>query len=86
MRIIGCRILLLLRHLASAQAWIYICEHFKCNSCDAVCEVYSRIVGYLRPISQWNEGKQAEYDIREMYSPETAPNSVEVFNVPQVVS
>ena len=61
-------------------------EHFKCNSCDAVCEVYSRIVGYLRPISQWNEGKQAEYDIREMYSPETAPNSVEVFNVPQVVS
>ncbi len=25
------------------------------------CEVYSRIVGYLRPVTQWNEGKQAEY-------------------------
>jgi anaerobic ribonucleoside-triphosphate reductase len=25
------------------------------------CEVYSRIVGYLRPVSQWNEGKQAEF-------------------------
>lgn len=25
------------------------------------CEVYSRIVGYLRPVAQWNEGKQAEF-------------------------
>ena len=29
------------------------------------CEVYSRVVGYLRPIKQWNEGKRAEYDDRE---------------------
>jgi ribonucleoside-triphosphate reductase len=25
------------------------------------CEVYSRVVGYIRPISQWNPGKQSEY-------------------------
>jgi len=25
------------------------------------CEVYSRVVGYIRPVSQWNEGKQQEY-------------------------
>jgi anaerobic ribonucleoside-triphosphate reductase len=25
------------------------------------CEVYSRVVGYIRPVSQWNEGKQAEF-------------------------
>ncbi len=25
------------------------------------CEVYSRVVGYIRPVNQWNEGKQAEY-------------------------
>ena len=25
------------------------------------CEVYSRIVGYLRPIAQWNKGKKAEW-------------------------
>lgn len=25
------------------------------------CEVYSRIVGYLRPVSAWNEGKRQEY-------------------------
>ncbi len=31
------------------------------------CEVYSRIVGYLRPLSQWNLGKQAEMDQRRLY-------------------
>lgn len=25
------------------------------------CEIYSRVVGYIRPVNQWNEGKQAEY-------------------------
>ena len=28
------------------------------------CEVYSRIVGYLRPISQWNDAKIEEYKSR----------------------
>ena len=28
------------------------------------CEVYSRIVGYLRPLQAWNEGKQQEYEER----------------------
>jgi len=31
------------------------------------CEVYSRVVGYLRPISQWNKGKQEEYKDRIEY-------------------
>jgi anaerobic ribonucleoside-triphosphate reductase len=31
------------------------------------CEVYSRIVGYLRPVSQWNPGKEAEYYKRQTY-------------------
>lgn len=31
------------------------------------CEVYSRIVGYLRPISQWNAGKQSEFFERKKY-------------------
>lgn len=25
------------------------------------CEVYSRVVGYLRPVRQWNKGKKAEW-------------------------
>lgn len=31
------------------------------------CEVYSRVVGYLRPVSQWNKGKREEYKEREEY-------------------
>ncbi len=31
------------------------------------CEVYSRVVGYLRPVDQWNEGKQAEFSQRKTY-------------------
>jgi ribonucleoside-triphosphate reductase len=31
------------------------------------CEVYSRVVGYLRPVSQWNPGKQQEFKDRKTY-------------------
>ena len=31
------------------------------------CEVYSRIVGYLRPIQNWNEGKRQEFADRKMF-------------------
>ena len=31
------------------------------------CEVYSRVVGYLRPVSAWNEGKRQEYADRVVY-------------------
>lgn len=31
------------------------------------CEVYSRIVGYLRPIQNWNTGKQQEFSEREEF-------------------
>ena len=30
-------------------------------------EVYSRVVGYLRPVSQWNEGKKAEFKDRQTF-------------------
>jgi len=31
------------------------------------CETYSRIVGYLRPVSNWNEGKQSEFKDRVVF-------------------
>jgi len=31
------------------------------------CEIYSRVVGYIRPINQWNEGKRAEFDDRKEF-------------------
>jgi hypothetical protein len=50
--------------------------HNKCDDCYRKrphlsnyrrCEVYSRVVGYLRPVAQWNEGKQAEFSHRKAY-------------------
>ncbi len=32
------------------------------------CEVYSRIVGYLRPVRDWNKGKQQEFADRKTYA------------------
>ena len=49
-------------------------EHFYCPQCTVKqpCEVYSRIVGYLRPVQQWNEGKQEEFkDRKEFKMPAT---------------
>jgi anaerobic ribonucleoside-triphosphate reductase len=31
------------------------------------CEVYSRVVGYIRPVAQWNEGKQSEWCDRKTF-------------------
>jgi len=44
-------------------------EHFECPKCTIKqpCEVYSRVCGYLRPVRQWNEGKQAEFKDRKEF-------------------
>ena len=31
------------------------------------CEVYSRVVGYLRPVQGWNKGKQEEFAMRKKF-------------------
>ena len=43
-------------------------EHFECPTCGQEAEVYTRIVGYYRPVSRWNKGKQAEYADRVVFS------------------
>lgn len=47
-------------------------EHKVCPKCSEVgqsneCEVFSRIVGYIRPVQHWNEGKQSEFDDRKLF-------------------
>jgi anaerobic ribonucleoside-triphosphate reductase len=42
-------------------------ETEKCPTCDEKTEVYSRVVGYMRPVDQWNKGKQAEFAARSHY-------------------
>ena len=49
-------------------------EHKECPQCGAVTEVYSRVVGYYRPVANWNKGKQEEFKERKTYAvlhPET---------------
>jgi anaerobic ribonucleoside-triphosphate reductase len=50
---------------------------FKCDACfkeDKTlrnyqnCEVYSRAVGYLRPVQQWNAGKKEEFKTRKLFT------------------
>jgi ribonucleoside-triphosphate reductase len=42
-------------------------EQPTCSVCSNETEVYSRVVGYLRPVKQWNGGKQAEYNDRKTF-------------------
>lgn len=46
-------------------------EHTTCPNCKSECEIYSRVVGYLRPVKQWNNGKQTEFSMRETYLTKT---------------
>ncbi len=47
-------------------------EHSFCPKCDIdgrkiECEIFSRVVGYLRPVNQWNKGKQREFHDRKTF-------------------
>ena len=42
-------------------------QQHTCSRCSAETEVYSRVVGYLRPVKQWNDGKQAEFERRKTF-------------------
>ncbi len=65
-------------HIHGGAVYEPVEGHFflKCDDChrkDPVlrnyqpCEVYSRVVGYLRPVTQWNDGKQAEFCLRKTF-------------------
>jgi ribonucleoside-triphosphate reductase len=50
-------------------------EHEQCPMCGTRCEVFSRVVGYLRPVDQWNDGKQAEFATRRTFD-KSAPMQI----------
>ena len=39
-----------------------------CPECGRQAEIYTRVVGYLRPVNRWNDGKQQEYSMRREYA------------------
>lgn len=43
------------------------CRNSKCTFRARPCEVYSRVVGYLRPTTTWNLGKAQEFRDRKTY-------------------
>lgn len=49
-------------------------EQATCPICGAQTEIYSRVVGYLRPVTQWNAGKQEEFADRKVFDQEPVPN------------
>ena len=42
------------------------------KKCGEKTEVYSRVCGYFRPVSQWNKGKTQEFKERKDYKEEKA--------------
>ena len=42
-------------------------EQFKCPTCGEETEVWSRVVGYLRPVANYNRGKKEEYFLRKKF-------------------
>jgi len=53
-------------HKSRPNDWYWVCHDCK-KTIGRACEVYSRVVGYLRPTSQWNKGKQQEFKERKTY-------------------
>ncbi len=56
-------------------------EVFNCPDCGADTEVYSRIVGYYRPVQNWNIGKKSEFKDRKAYQIPREHSGAEVEDV-----
>ncbi len=48
-------------------------EHFECPTCGKDAEVWTRVVGFHRPVQAWNNGKREEYKDRKEF---TVANSI----------
>ena len=52
------------------------------EQCNMPTEVYSRVVGYFRPVQNWNAGKKEEFKDRKTFTP-SAPASEEASKTKQ---
>ncbi|MCC6049833.1 MAG: anaerobic ribonucleoside triphosphate reductase [Thermofilum sp.] len=48
--------------------WRAVGTYWQCPKCGSAADVWSRIVGYYRPVRQWNPGKKAEFALRKQYA------------------
>ena len=49
------------------KATLETLEELEAAGVEIPCEVYSRVVGYLRPVSAWNAAKQQEFKERKVF-------------------
>ena len=59
-------------------------EHFECPTCKGPTEVYSRIVGYYRPVQNWNVGKKEEFKDRQTYNQDLAVTTPFAKKIPSI--
>ncbi len=52
-------------------------EAFECPTCEKETEVWTRVVGFHRPVQSWNKGKKEEYKDRKEFSVEVSLGSQE---------
>ena len=50
-------------------------DKIKDNRCKARVETFNRVVGFMRPVQQFNKGKQAEFHDRKMFNLKKAKNN-----------
>ncbi|MBM7616058.1 ribonucleoside triphosphate reductase [Alkaliphilus hydrothermalis] len=50
-------------------------EHFECPQCGKEAEVWTRVVGFHRPVQAWNKGKREEYKDRLEFDPTVSLNN-----------
>lgn len=53
-------------------------EHFECPECGRDAEVWTRVVGFHRPVQAWNKGKQEEYKDRTEFEATSSLETLEV--------
>lgn len=53
-------------------------EHFECPECGQESEVWTRVVGFLRPVQAWNKGKQEEYKDRTEFDTDSSLETLKI--------
>ncbi|MDR3013379.1 MAG: ribonucleoside triphosphate reductase [Chitinispirillales bacterium] len=61
-------------------------KQFACPNCSQETEVYARIVGYYRPVQNWNPGKQSEFSERMVFGGQTATTQRDQIQIESVVA
>lgn len=47
-------------------------EHPRCERCGQECEVWTRVMGYFRPVASFNIGKRGEHEQRRFFTEQAA--------------